>query len=483
MTDPIAPIVIRGEVIESDLIEYPGRGDVMTFLAPDPRKFVDRLPLPSPGDLADLYQLSFEEILDYLEELGSRLDINSNEHLQRSRELTYDATPLPREIIDMGYTGFGSFFEREKMRQLAEKSVGLDYLNGWVEHKLIDGVRLKVRAFGTRTLHIVAGNGPGLGLITLARCAVTRSDCIIKAPSNDPFTSAALAQTMVDMAPDHPITKHFSVAYWKGGDSEVEDKLYQPHNIEKIVAWGGMAGIRHVTKYIQPGLELISLDPKTSISVIGPDVLDSEQAMQEAAGRLAVDIGGANQAGCSSSRVTYVIAGDREDAAERVTELGRMTYDAIMQLPSFFSAKPKAYDKQLKSHVDGLRWDDEWFEVIGGEDDEGAIIVSKLPRKVDFAAYLADRTANFVTCESIDDLLLGIDAYTQTVGVWPESYKAELENIVPLYGAQRLVTLGNALYNGPLIGLSHDGIQPVSRMVKWMANEISEGVTDSSPLS
>ena len=160
-----------------------------------------------------------------------------------------------------------------------------------------------------------------------------------------------------------------------------------------------------------------------------------------------------------------------------------MTYDAIMALPSSFSAKPKAYDKQLKSNVDGLRWDDEWYEVIGGEDGEGAIIVSKLPRKVDFAAYLADRTGNFVTCESIDDVLLGIDAYTQTIRVWLESYKAELENIVPLYGAQRLVTLGNALYNGPLIGLSHDGIQPVSRMVKWMANEVSVGITDSSPLS
>lgn len=483
MTDPVAPIVIRGEVIESDLIEYPGRGDVMTFQAPDPRKFVDRLPLPSPGDLADLYDLGFDDILDYLEELGERLNIETNEHLQRSRELTYDATPLPREIIDMGYQGFGSFFERDKMRQLADKSVGLDYLNGWVEHKLIDGVRIRVRAFGTRTLHIVAGNGPGLGLITLARCAVTRSDCIIKAPSNDPFTSAALAQTMVDMAPDHPITRHFSVAYWKGGDAEVEDRLYQPHNIEKIVAWGGMAGIRHVTKYIQPGLELISLDPKTSISVVGPQALETEESLRETAARLAVDIGGANQAGCSSSRVTYVVAGGREDAAERVTELGRMTYDAIMALPSHFSTKPKAYSRELKSHVDALRWDDEWFEVIGGEDDEGAIIISKLPRKVDFAAYLADRTANFVVCETLDDVLLGIDAYTQTIGVWPEDYKAELENIVPLYGAQRLVTLGNALYNGPLVGLSHDGIQPVGRMVKWMANEISAGITDSSPLS
>jgi len=304
MTAPIARTVIRGEVIDSDLVEYPGRGDVMTFLAPDPRKFVDRLPLASPGDMGDLYDLRFDEILDYLEELGKRLDITTNEHMQQARDLTYDATPLPRELVDFGYSGFSSFFEREKVRQIAEKSVGLDNLEGWVEHKLIDGVVIKVRAFGSRGLHIVAGNGPGLGLITLLRSAISRSDCIIKAPSNDPFTSAALGMTMCDMAPDHPITKHFAVAYWQGGDAAVEDKLYQPHNIEKIIAWGGLAGIKHVTKYIQPGLELISFDPKTSISVVGPEALDGQQ-MKEAAHRLAIDIGGANQAGCSSSRVVY----------------------------------------------------------------------------------------------------------------------------------------------------------------------------------
>ena len=38
MNKPIAPTVIRGEVIDSDLIEYPGRGGVMTFMAPDPKK-------------------------------------------------------------------------------------------------------------------------------------------------------------------------------------------------------------------------------------------------------------------------------------------------------------------------------------------------------------------------------------------------------------------------------------------------------------
>ncbi len=102
MTNPIARTVIRGEVIDSDLIEYPGRAGGATFMAPDPRKFIDRLPLASPGLMTDLYDLSFDDILDYLEELGKQLDINSNEYMQEERDLTYDVAPVPNELVDLG---------------------------------------------------------------------------------------------------------------------------------------------------------------------------------------------------------------------------------------------------------------------------------------------------------------------------------------------------------------------------------------------
>ncbi len=73
---------------------------------------------------------------------------------------------------------------------------------------------------------------------------------------------AALARTMIDIDPNHPITKHISVAYWKGGDELVEREIYRAANIEKICAWGGFASVKHITKYIQPGIDLITLDPK-----------------------------------------------------------------------------------------------------------------------------------------------------------------------------------------------------------------------------
>src|SRR5690606_6973066 len=106
-----------------------------------------------------------------------------------------------------------------------------------------------------------------------------------------------------------PITRHLSVAYWRGGDEAIEQRLYQPHNIEKIIAWGGMASMKHVTRYIQPGLELTSLDPKSSASVVGAEGLATDELLREAGARIAADVGAMNQCGCANSRVVYVMCG------------------------------------------------------------------------------------------------------------------------------------------------------------------------------
>nr|WP_245604907.1 acyl-CoA reductase [Mycobacterium genavense] len=119
--------------------------------------------------------------------------------------------------------------------------------------------------------------------MTILRSVITRSDVIIKAPSNDPLTAIAIARTLADIAPDHPITRHLAVGYWKGGDLAVEERLYRPQHIEKIVTWGEMASVKHVTRHIQPGLELIALDPKRSATIIGPEAFADDDTLREVA--------------------------------------------------------------------------------------------------------------------------------------------------------------------------------------------------------
>lgn len=468
MDKPISYAVLRGQVIDSNLVEFGGRGGDLAFLAPDPASIVDRLPLASPRLMEDLYRLSFEDILDYLAELGERLDVNRNDWMRQSREYSYATAPTTRPIMDHFYHDMPFMFDKERIRRMVDFNIGIDHLERWVE-TTINGSHVGIRAYGARTLHIVAGNGPVLGALTVLRGAVTRGDTLIKVPSNDPFTTGAIARTMVDMAPDHPLTRHLAVAYWRGGDEAIESRLYQPHHIEKICAWGGFASVKHVTKYIQPGIELISLDPKRSASIIGAEALEDDM-IGETAKRLACDFSVGNQTACASARMVYVMCGTDDEGVERLRRLGQLAYDAMHALPEVLTTRPKRYDPELKNSVDALRFSEDFYTVIGGEQGEGAVIVSHTSDRVDFWEYLADRTVNLIPVDTLDEVLEVIDAYTQTVGIWPESLRETVRHKGALHGGQRFVQLGY-VFNGPGLVGPQDGIEPMRRIVKWIISE------------
>lgn len=471
---PISYAVLRGKVIETDLIEFGGRGGDITFLAPDPRLIIDQIPLASPRLMEDLYSISFEQILDYLAELGPRLELSKNPYLQEALEYSYDTAPTTKPIMDAFYHDLPFMFDKERIRKMVDFNIGIDHLEGWVEQQL-NGSTVGIRAYGSRQLHIVAGNGPVLGALTVIRGAVTRGDMIIKVPSNDPFTTGAIARTMVDMAPDHPVTKHLAVAYWRGGDEALESRIYQPHNIEKICAWGGFASVKHVTKYIQPGIELISLDPKRSASIIGPEALESEETMRDVGNRIAADFATGNQVACSASRLVYVMCGNGsgdfgDEDIEKLKRLGQATYDAMLRLPEVISTKPKRYDPDLKRQVDTLRLNDDFYTVIGGKDDEGAVLVSHTSDRVEFWEYLGDRTINIIPVDTLEEVLDVVDAYTQTVGVWPDNLWEAVRHKGALHGGQRFVELGYGFNGAGLVG-PQDGIEPMRRIVKWIVSE------------
>jgi len=463
------PMIIRGEVIEDNWVEFGGRQVGMSFRAPDPHKYLDRLPLSGPAAMTDIQNIPFEDILDVLELLGKNLDFDSNAYIQQAFEAGLQASPYPEALLKNSYVMLPAAFNRESIREIAEQRIGVDYLNGWVSQKLLDGRTLNVRAFGARALHIPAGNGGLVSAITLIRSAITRSDAIIKAPSNDPMTAYALVRTLIDIAPDHPLTKHLSVAYWKGGDSTLEERLYRPEHIEKIVAWGGFASVKHVTKYVQPGLEMIALDPKRSATIIGPEAFSDEATMQEVAQRAACDIGMANQEACASARVIYVLCGTSAEAIAKLNQFGEMIYAALMAMPEYLTSRPLFVDRELRELMSATRLDDTFYKIVGGESDEGAVIVSQFDEPVDYSDLLSGRVANLVPVDTVEQVTTAVNAYTQTIGIYPESLKKELRDSLPVFGAQRLTSLGYAC--NVTSASPQDAIEPVRRMCKWIFEE------------
>lgn len=459
------PLVIRGQVIEQYSETFGGRQGESQFRTADVKQYLPQIVADKPSDMSDLYSIDFDEIIDYLDRLGKLLTLEDNAYLHQAFELSRSTSSLSESILRHAYGMIPSFFEPDTTRQVADNTVGIDFLEGWVP--LREGV--KVRAFGARAVHIIAGNVPIVGVASIVRNALTRSDAIIKTPSNDPLTSTAVARTMIDMAPDHPLTRHLTVAYWKGGDEAFEEQLYQPRNVEKIVAWGGFASIKHVSRYLQPGIDLITLDPKQSGTIIGAEAFEDAGRMQSVAEKAALDVGTFNQEGCVNARVIYLVCGTDEQGLETARAFGDLLFRAIQALPDTLSTPHRSFDPALKEELDALRFVADEYTVIGGKGPEGAVIVSHESEAVDFSRDLACRVANIVPIDSVDTAVKSVNAYTQTIGIYPESLKEELRDRLAFQGGQRMVSLGGAT-NMPS-DAPQDGIETMRRMCKWIVDD------------
>ena len=97
------------------------------------------------------------------------------------------------------------------------------------------------------------------------------------------------------------------------------------------------------------------------------------------------------------------------------------------------------------------------------------MIVSQIDEAVDYAPLLSGRVANLVPVDDLARVTDAVTAYTQTVGVYPESLKRELRDRLPLFGAQRLTSLGYAC--SAALAAPQDALEPLRRMCKWIVEE------------
>ncbi len=361
------------------------------------------------------------------------------------------------------------------MTALVDKTIGLDYIDRWVSSGgQFDTV--SIRAIGTRQLHITAGNVPVVAAMTIARAGLTKSDILIKSPSNDPLTANAIARTLIDLAPDHPVTKHIAVAYWKGGDEYMDSQIIRTSRIDKITAWGGMSSVKHIQKFLTPGIDLTALNPKYSMSMVGREVFDSNAAMDECAVGLATLAGFYNQTACANTRIVYVESGIDDESIAEIVELGRKMVAAYDTIPPLLSVPFLEKNRELEAEMEAIV-DQEDFYHVEGDTLKGGFIVSKFNDRIEFFDKLTNRVVNFVPVDKLDDVTKWCDDTTQTVGIYPESRREGLRDTFALAGIQRLVSLeggdpmtvyGNSHHMPP--GSPHDGIEPMRRSVRWVVD-------------
>jgi hypothetical protein len=451
----LVPHVIKGVAVTGHAVTH--RSGRLSFATPT--LDIDTLvwPRTEPGPA---FGVPVAEIIDLLVETGKALNRDELGLLSEALQQMRFVSPLDRGVLARCYEDLGGLFNARDLRTQVDNELGgPEVLDGWRETATGWGMA-RVRAFPPRLIHVLAGNAPGVAAQSIMRGALVKGVNLLKLPSNDLFTATAILRTMAHVAPNHPLVRSFSAVYWRGGDAMIEGNLFRPQYFDKLVAWGGERAIKSATSYAGPGFELVSFDPKTSISMIGREAFADDETLAHVAALAGLDATPFNQSACVSSRIQFV-EGDLEQI-DRYCE--RLRAELAVERRTCSVVGPLVAPA-LREEIEVLRGLEPLYGVWGGYDGRGLVIRSDEP--VDF--HPDGKIVNVVPVADLADAVRFVNVATQTVGVYPPERKASLRDALASAGVQRVVSLGCAL--GPAPGLPHDGFYPLHRFVRWVNDE------------
>jgi hypothetical protein len=452
-----APIFARGVVIEGNDSTHKSRDLGVTFATPK----IDLNKIVHPRtEVPPLLNVPLAEIIDFLVETGQKMLASDNPYMQECFDRMASTHILPRSVVENVARHAVAYLNKDILKAEVEQNFpDPRALDGWVPKQDFTGRKSFVRAFAPRLIHVLPGNSPGVAVKSVAQGAMVKGINLFKMSSADPFTMVAILRTMAMIDPEHPIVKSMSAVYWRGGDAAIEQVLYRPQYFDKIVAWGGGDAINNVIKYLGPGFQLVSFDPKTSISMVGREAFASEETLERAADLASADVMTLNQEACVASRFQYV-----EGSQEQVDRFCAALHRRIAARAKD-SGDIRPLDMDLREQIETMIMMDDEYGVWGKPDGKGVVIRSEEP--VDF--HPINKTANVVRVDSLDDAVKYINVATQTVGFYPFNRMPDYRDRLASGGAQRIVHLGEA---GPsTIGNPHDAMYPMHRFVHWMAHE------------
>lgn len=407
------------------------------------------------------FDLPTGEIVDLLVETGEALTRDEGGYFSEALGNIEKTSIADARLNRRLYEDVPLLFNADLIRGTIDGELGgVDVLDGWREVGLEGHLTGRIRAYPSRMLHVLAGNAPVVAALTIIRCAVTRSASLLKLPSNDLFTAPAILRTMAAIAPDHPVVQSFSAVYWRGGNEQVESALMRAQFFDKLVAWGGDSAIRGAIKYLAPGFELVSFDPKNSISMIGSEIFASGETLKAVAAYAAADATFYNQQACAAARFQFV-----EGSRAQVDQFCEALLPELGIERDYCTAQGQAVPENLIEEISALRFLEPDYRVWGDFSGKGVVVRSDEP--VDF--YPDYRVVNVVRVDKLEDAIKWVNLSTQTVGIYPNERRMQLVDGIANAGAQCVQPLG--CINKFVVGTPHDGMFPLHRFVRWVSDK------------
>jgi hypothetical protein len=453
----------------------------------DPEELIER---DFDRVVGELYNLPFEEVLDFLGNLSSALSGCTDllESLQRVWRRTATVSDL---YIDFAFSSLGDLLHPDSAREMVDRELssfgirGSRFMDNWVEvsDNSMEGLseqlcpterketsgdcrnpeKMYLRAMPTRQLHLTAGNAPAIPIISTCRAISLKSPAVIKSPYGATLGGALVSLAALAVAPDHPSVRNLSIVYWPGGDESVEDVFFGPEAFDRIVIWGAPDAVASVKRRAL-FTKLVTLNPRYGMSWIGREAFEKDDC-KEVARRGVVDTMIWNQKACIASSVHYV-EGDDEQVMAYARALQKELADWDRVAPNFLDPAAQGQIRRLRR---GKLAHAQWLANKQNEGDrknEGiSSVVIVVKGEFDMMDHTLSRMVIVRQVDRLEDAFAFLNESVSTVGVFPESRRLELCDRILARGVSTSHPLGMA--DRMSTGMVHDGMKVYSELMDW----------------
>ena len=447
---------------------------VLVVPAPDPRELVEP---DRAAAVRELMRLPLDQVCAFVDAVGDAL-AGATQTTELYAATSFVSDRMHAAVADQ----IRGLFDGEALRRMLHAELGITgarALDGWVavSGDLLQGVSARMatrdrdlqppaasagkpmlRAVPTTQLHITAGNAPIVPVTSLLWAWSTKGACVLKPAAEAVSLVAGIGAAVVSVDPSHPLARHTTLAYWRGGDARVEDVLLAEGAFDRRLVWGTDEAVRAVSSR-GDGTDTIMMQPRYAISLVGREAAEGDLAGSARLG--AADSVVADQQACMSS-LLHLIEGDAADADTYALALAKVLSSWDERLPH---RTPDSVQGRMVELRRGLLATAQWH--VNGTWPQVSSAVVRLDRPFDLHRHPGGR---LVLVRAVPDLAAAIPRLmtrdVSHVGVTPARSLSELRDLLVSLGVDNVLPLGEA--ERVHAGRSHDGMRVLNRLVRWV---------------
>jgi len=338
------------------------------------------------------------------------------------------------------------------------------------------------RAFGPGLiLSIFSENIPALPHLLFMRSLLLKAACLGKVAAGEPTFAPFYLKTIEEIDPE--MAKSMAVLYWRGGEEEIEEAAF--HQADAVIMFGGVEACESLRKKIPRRVRALLHGHKLGFGIIGRKRLN-RHGLEELAASVAYDCSMFDQQACLAPHVYYAEAGGEVSPQEFCRTLAEAMERLNLKMPrGKISPGEASAIHQLRTKYEFRELNNEEVLLLASpHGTDWTIVYEKDP-----GTFPPSPLNRFIRIHGVEDIfqilpsLRSIASYLQNAAVAiGDARERDFVGRLGELGLARVTSPGKMPV--PSMMWHHDGISPLSSLLRWCDIEKKdgiEGMSDKAP--